>query len=255
MSENALKRRLHESDELLLGMFITLESPAIVEMAGLAGFDFVIVDMEHSNLTELDLENMARAGKAAGVSVMVRPRDNEPHTIGRAMGTAIDGLLIPQIDSAEQAQRAVSAAYYAPRGTRGVSSLTRASGFGLGLRPPDPVLAVQIESKASVDAIEEILDVPLVDVAFVGPSDLKDSLVAARGSSDGVDEELQTALEHVVSTIAAGDLPLLGVPSTHPAMKWDRATSIERRARFATIGADVSFLAGGMKEAVAPFRD
>jgi 2-keto-3-deoxy-L-rhamnonate aldolase RhmA len=251
---NRLRERLHGSDDLLVGIFITLPSSALVEMAAIAGFDFVIVDMEHTNLTELDVEDMARAGGAAGISVMVRPRDKEPETIIRIMETGVDGLLIPQIDDAEQAQRAVSAAYYAPRGTRGVSSLSRAANYGFGGEQPDPVCAVQIESKASVDAIEGILDVPMIDVAFVGPSDLRNSLIAHAGNADGVDDAVRSAVETTTAAIAARDLPFLGVPAPHPAMKWDRDRCVERGARFATLGADVSILAGGMKGAVAPFR-
>ena len=253
MRTNALRQRLYETDDLLLGIFVTLRSAAIVEMAGLSGLDFVIIDMEHTNIDEADLEDMARAGWANGISVVVRIRDKQPATILRVMEAGVDGLLIPQVDSAEQAEQAVRAAYYAPRGARGVSSLSRAAGFGFGGGQPDPVCAVQIESKASIDEIEAILAVPMVDVAFIGPSDLRNSLVADQGSVGGVDETLQTAIERAVSAIGSQDVPFLGVPATHPSVGWDQETCVSRGARFVTLGADVSTLAGGLKAMIAPF--
>lgn len=251
---NRLRDLLENSDRVVLGMFVTLRNPAIVEMAGLAGLDFVLLDLEHTGLNEADVEDMARAGKGVGVSTVVRVRDQQPEAIGRVMEAGIEGLLIPQIDNADEARVAVNAAYYPPRGTRGMSSLSRAAGWAFGRQQPDPVCAVQIESRAAVENIESILEVPRVDIAFIGPSDLRSSLLPEDGSQDGVDAALQAAIERVVTKVTERDRPYLGIAATHPAMKWDLAACKSRGGRFATLGADVSILAGGLKAMIAPYQ-
>lgn len=179
---NLLKSAIQERG-YVLGPFMKLDSPAVVELAGLGGFDFVIIDMEHGPLDVLTAENMVRAAHLRNVCAIVRVGENNPLMISRALDIGADGVQVPQISNAADAERAVAAAKFYPRGERGVcryvraadySNLPKAEYFKQANR--DTAVIIHIEGQEGLKNLDEILKVDGVDVLFIGPYDLSQSL-------------------------------------------------------------------------------
>lgn len=166
----------------VFGLFMIATDPAMVESAGYAGYDFVLLDMEHGTTTFQTLPNLIQAANVAGVMPVVRVPRGSDIWIDQALDVGAGGLMIPQIDTAEQARAAVSAAKFAPLGTRGTCRFVRSACFG-GVpgseyfqKAQDTVVIVQAEGKKAVENLDEILDVEGIDIVFVGPYDLSSSL-------------------------------------------------------------------------------
>lgn len=171
-----------DSDQGALGPFMITSDPAFVEAAGHAGYDFVLLDMEHGPGTFENLQNLIRAANVTGVCPVVRVPRGTDIWIDRALDVGAGALLIPQIDTAEQARAVVSAAKFSPVGTRGTCRFVRSAGYGsvpggeYFSRAQETVVIIQAEGKKAVENLDEILDVPGIDVVFVGPYDLSSSL-------------------------------------------------------------------------------
>ena len=159
-----------DSDKGALGPFMIGTDPAFVESAGHAGYDFVLLDMEHGTTTFETLPHLIRAANVAGVCPVVRVPRGSDIWIDQALDVGAGGVMIPQIDTAEQARAAVSAAKFSPVGTRAVPGSEYFS------KAQDTVVILQAEGKKAVENLDEILDVPGIDVVFVGPYDLSSSL-------------------------------------------------------------------------------
>jgi 2-dehydro-3-deoxyglucarate aldolase len=164
-----------------IGSWITLAHPAIAEIMARAGFDWLTVDMEHSVLTIREAEELIRIIDLCGVTPLVRLSANDPVQIKRLMDAGAYGVIVPMINSAAEAKRAVAAVRYPPRGRRGVG-LARAQGYGtsfdryLNWVNKGPLVIVQVEHIEAVDNLEAILAVEGVDGFIVGPYDLSGSL-------------------------------------------------------------------------------
>ena len=171
-----------DSDKGALGPFMIGTDPAFVEAAGYAGYDFVLLDMEHGTTTFQTLPHLIRAANVAGVCPVVRVPRGTDIWIDQALDVGAGAIMIPQIDTAEQARAAVSAAKFSPVGTRGTCRFVRSAGFGAVpgseyfSKAQDTVVILQAEGRKAVENLDEILDVPGVDVVFVGPYDLSSSL-------------------------------------------------------------------------------
>ncbi|MCC6720327.1 MAG: 2-dehydro-3-deoxyglucarate aldolase, partial [Acetobacteraceae bacterium] len=159
-------------------------APQLVEMLGHAGFDWVLLDCEHGSLALSDVEIMAMAADAVGITAIARPRSNAPADIQSVMDRGVAGVQIPHINTADDARRAVAAVKFGPGAARGLAAGTRPDRWGLGARMPDfteqananSLVCVQIEHQQAVANIDEILAVPGIDVFFIGPSDLSQSM-------------------------------------------------------------------------------
>ena len=164
------------------GPFMICTDPALVEAAGHAGYDFVLLDMEHGTTTFQTLPNLIRAANVAGVCPIVRVPRGTDIWIDQALDVGAGGIMIPQIDSAEQAREAIKAAKFAPLGLRGTCRFVRSAGFGAipgseyFSKANETVVILQAEGKKAVENLDEILDVPGIDVIFVGPYDLSSAL-------------------------------------------------------------------------------
>lgn len=166
------------SDAPCFGTWLSSGSPTVTELAARCGFDWLLFDMEHGCLSEADLLANLRAAGGRDVVLVVRVPTHESGLIGRALDWGADAIMVPHVESAEEARDLVAAMCYPPRGRRGYSRSVRA--FSYGLREPGahpmPSLFVQIESVEGVANVEEIASVDGVDVLFVGPADLGLSL-------------------------------------------------------------------------------
>jgi 4-hydroxy-2-oxoheptanedioate aldolase len=214
---NRMKARMARG-EAALGCSLMFPSPQIVEMLGHAGFDWVLLDCEHGSLSLTDVEVMAMAADAVGITAIARPRGNTAADIQSVMDRGVAGVQVPHVNTAEDARRAVSAVKFGPGAARGLAAGTRPDRWGLGARMPDfaaqanahSLVCVQIEHQEAVANIEEILGVEGVDVFFIGPSDLSQSMGFP---GDPKAPPVAAAIEATLARIrAAGRTP--GMPAT-----------------------------------------
>jgi 2-keto-3-deoxy-L-rhamnonate aldolase RhmA len=167
---------LLRSGNPVLGTFVGIPSPALVEMCGHAGLDFVVIDNEHGPAGIETTEHLIRAARAANVAPIVRTQEAD---ILRVLDVGASGIQVPQVESAAQAARIVAAAKYPPVGTRGAAFSTRAAGYGFFGGDPHiaasnegTVVVIMVETREGVKNLDAILDVPGVDAVFIGPNDL-----------------------------------------------------------------------------------
>lgn len=190
----------------MVGVFCTLPSPGLVEVAAKAGFDFAIIDMEHGGISYETAENMCRAADAGGITPIIRIQENGPKWILRALEIGALGLLVPWVNSREEAESAAAASRYCPDGERGWAPITRGMDYGLaGTEDPDflqnanreIMVIVQIETKEAVANADEICSVPGVDLIFIGPGDLSQSLGLP---GQFTHPTVEAAIERVIAT-------------------------------------------------------
>lgn len=166
----------------VIGSFMKTTDPAYIEIAGYAGYDFVIIDLEHGPSSIENAQNLVRAAQISGVVPIIRTQDNSEIAIQKALDIGAMGIQPPQINNAEQAKQAVRAAKYAPNGVRGVCRFVRASKYSSQDRDEyfkaanENLVILQLEGKSAIDNIDEILKVDGVDIYFIGPYDLSASL-------------------------------------------------------------------------------
>ena len=175
-----LKQKL-KNNQLTIGSWITLGHPAIAEIMAQSGFDWLTVDMEHSAITMHEAQQLIQTIDLAGCVPLVRVGNNDPNLIKRVMDAGAHGVIVPMVNSANDAEAAVRAVKYPPKGTRGVG-LARAQGYGLDFEnykdwvETESIVIVQIEHIDAVNNIEEILLTEGVDGFIIGPYDLSGSL-------------------------------------------------------------------------------
>jgi 2-dehydro-3-deoxyglucarate aldolase/4-hydroxy-2-oxoheptanedioate aldolase len=162
-------------DHPKIGTWISTASPSVVELAGLCGFDWVLIDLEHGCAGESAVPAQLHALQGTGAAAIVRVGAPHADLIARLLDWGADGIMVPRVESAAEAAAAVEAANYPPLGKRGFSRTVRAHKYGM--RSPDcaprPMVVAQIESAASVGRADEIARVEGVDALFVGPADLQ----------------------------------------------------------------------------------
>jgi 4-hydroxy-2-oxoheptanedioate aldolase len=213
--ENRLKRRV-AAGEQVYGAWLSLASPAVAELMAGAGFDFLIVDQEHGAGSLQDAAHMLRAIEAMGCPAIVRVPWNDQVYIKRILDLGAQSLMIPMVESAEEAEAAVAACRYPPLGRRGYAApAMRCSGYGLA---PDYVaraheelfLIVQIESAAAAERAEAIAAVAGVDMVLIGVNDLAGSI----GRLERLDHpEVDALVRRAEAGIRAAGKPLGTVPS------------------------------------------
>jgi len=180
IKQKMLKNKLN-NNELTLGSWLTLGSLSITEIMAKASFDWLVVDLEHSSISIDRAAEMIRIIDLCGLTPLVRLTTNDANQIKRVMDAGAGGIIVPMINSSEEAKKAVKATRYSPNGTRGVG-LARAQGYGVNFneylewQANNPVVIVQIEHIEAVDKIEEILTEPGVDGFIIGPYDLSCSM-------------------------------------------------------------------------------
>lgn len=186
MSDNAF-RELLGSGRFAAGMFSFIGSEAIVDLAGYAGFDFLIFDTEHASYDVATIERLVRACEAAGIASVVRISHADPYLIARVLDTGVDGLMFARTPSAHAAADIVDMVRLPPVGSRGACPGSRAGQYFLmpqdeyTRRSDDVALVVMIETKEGLAEVEAILDTPGIDGVAVGPVDLSYSLGVTRG--------------------------------------------------------------------------
>lgn len=222
MNENAMKARF-AAGEPAFGLSVMIPSPQIVESAAGMGFDWVLIDCEHGTVGLESMELMIMAAEASGVTPIVRPRTNSASDILQAMDRGASGVQVPHINTAAEARAAVAAVKFHPQGQRSLAAGTRASGYGfrgsMGGFVEEAnrrtLVCVQIEDEAALPNVDEILRVEGIDVFFIGPSDLSQSMGHPGNPKE---PRVARAIEDTLAKIvAAGKTP--GMPATADAVQ------------------------------------
>ncbi len=180
---NWMKQKI-DQNQMVLGPFCKLTEPAIYELLGLAGFDFAIIDMEHGPISFETAQNLIRVCELNQVSPVVRVPKNEEHYILRALDIGAHAVEVPEINTREQAERLAEAARYYPEGKRGLCRFVRAAEYSRMSRGADYlrcanrniVVIAHLEGIEGVGNLDEILEVEGIDVIFIGPYDLSQSM-------------------------------------------------------------------------------
>ncbi len=159
--------------DVRLGAWASLGEPRTAAALEASGLDWVVLDMQHGHFDDRAVRDTLALRRERRVPLLVRVRANDPAAIGRVLDAGADGVIVPLVDTAEDAESAVAAATYPPRGTRSwgpLAGLERTD--GPDGRPPRPFVAVMVETAEGLDAVGDIAAVDGVDMVFVGPFDL-----------------------------------------------------------------------------------
>lgn len=252
LQRNHFKKAISQRQQQI-GLWSTLSTAFAAEAVAGAGFDWLLLDTEHSpgDVLTVMAQLQALSGYPA-VSPVVRPATNDPVLIKRFLDVGAQSLLIPYVQSADEAAAAVAAVRYPPAGIRGVSALTRATQFGrikeYATTASDEIcVLVQIETQAGLDALESIASVDGVDGVFIGPADLAASL----GHIGALDHPVVVAaVEDAIRRIAEIGKPS-GILTGSPQFA---ERCIELGTSFTAVGVDVGLLARAADGLLKRFR-
>ncbi len=233
---------------LQAGTFVKTPAPQVIEVLGLSGLDFAVVDAEHAPFDRATIDLMVLAGRAANLPVFVRVPDDRHSTLLSTLDVGAAGLLIPHVDSAEQAAEIVRNTRFSG-GERGYSGSPRYAGYGsLGMaealrRGDKAQILCQIESAAAVEACEAIVATPGIDGVFIGRSDLSLSM----GESSPAAPSVVAATKRIIAAgAAAGKLVGMFVGSMAEA-----ANFTALGANWFIVGSDQTILRQGAREIAA----
>lgn len=229
------------------GLFVMTGEPALVEILGHAGFDYVLLDTEHGPNDIRAIEHMIRAAEVSGCVPFVRVTKNDAGLILRALDVGAKGVVVPQVNDAAEARAAVRAARYAPNGDRGIAGVVRAAKYGfvpMGgyLEQSNRAVMVftQVEHVEAVRNLDEILAVEGLDGIYIGPTDLSQTM-GITGQFD--DPKLRETIEDIiVRARRAGKVVGLFCLNAADAKFWH-----EKGVNFITVGTDTMLFAAGAR--------
>jgi len=251
LPRNTFKQAL-KAGKAQIGLWSSLSSPYSVEVIAGAGFDWLLLDMEHS---PSDLENVLSQLQAAApyaTHPVVRVPWNDMVTIKRVLDVGAQSLLVPYVSSAQEAADAVSHTRYPPKGVRGVAGTTRATRFGrihdYARRAHEEMcLLVQVENQAGLESIEAICGIDGIDGVFIGPADLHASL---GHPGEIANPKVKPLIDEGIRRIRkSGKAPGILTPNEEDARRW-----LDCGALFVAVGADVGILARGAEALAAKFK-
>lgn len=237
---NAFKAALKRG-ELQIGLWSSLCSPIVSEIISQSGFDWILVDTEHSPNEPPDVLAQLQALKGGTATPIVRPAWNDAVLLKRLLDIGVQAVLVPFVQNAEEARKAVAACRYPPAGIRGITVSGRGSHYG---RVPDYLkradgeicVLVQVETGEALARIEEIASVDGVDGVFIGPADLSASLGHIGNPGH---PEVQAAIQDAVKRLTAIGKPAGILTPSEP----DARRYIEWGYRFVAVGSDLGLMA------------
>ena len=207
MKQNKMKAKLLRG-EPAFGVSIMIPCPQIVEMVGKLGFDWVLIDCEHGTISIETVEMLAMAAEACGITPIARPRTKSPEDILNVMDRGVMGVQVPHVNTADDAQQAVEAVKYYPLGKRGLAAGTRPAEYGFGetmdrfveISNRETLVCVQLEEELAIENTGDILNVDHVDVFFIGPSDLSQSMgYPGNSKAPPVQEAIEATFKKILS--------------------------------------------------------
>ena len=252
MRRNVIKQRLANGDRIVGTMIQEVRTPAMAQILKQVGFDFFMIDTEHG---AFDLETVAetiRVGRILDMCPLVRVTSPEYHLIARVLDQGAMGIMMPRIETRDQVETLVESMKYPPVGKRGCSSDAPHSEYSFGplaefieVNNQDTMVVAQIERKVAVEHIDELLSVPGVDVALIGPEDLSVSMGVPGESGhpsvvEAIEAVIQAAKRHGVA-------PGIHMGSVGPLRDW-----LAKGMRMIMYSSDLGFLmdaaAAGLEE-------
>lgn len=251
LPRNAFKSAL-ASGELQIGLWSSLCSNIAAEVVAHSGFDWILLDSEHSPNEVPDLLVQLQALNGGTATGIVRPAWNDIVLIKRVLDIGAQGILVPFVQSAEEARQAVAATRYPPRGVRGVTGSGRAARYGrvknyLREAESEICVIVQIETREALGRLEEIAGVDGVDGVFIGPADLAASMGHV-GNPQA--EDVQAAIKDAAARLGAIEKPA-GILAFAPDIA---KTYIDWGYSFVAVGSDLSLLAQGADALAGAFK-
>ncbi|MBF0541695.1 MAG: 2,4-dihydroxyhept-2-ene-1,7-dioic acid aldolase [Nitrospirae bacterium] len=251
--KNTLKQKLHNKT-LTIGSWITIGNTTVAEIMAKAGFDWLTIDIEHSSITFDQTQQLIQVIELAGVTPLVRVGENSSYIIKRVMDSGAHGVIVPMVNTKEDAQYAVDCVKYPPVGKRGVG-LARAQGYGFGFEEykrfdrEDSIIIVLIEHIDAVKNIEEILSVDGIDAFIIGPYDLSASMgMPGEFNHPEVKKELQKVIEFSKTYKRSSGFHVVPPDPTLVTKK------IDEGYRFIGFGLDTLFLGTSCREGLKFIR-
>jgi 2-keto-3-deoxy-L-rhamnonate aldolase RhmA len=251
--ENTLKDKLQRG-EAVIGPFMCCRHGTFIEIVGMAGFDFAIIDSEHGPLSMETAEDLCRAAQGVGLAPIVRVRRNEASLIQRALDIGSAGVQVPQIETRADAEATVRGAKYSPLGQRGLSYYTRAGDYVLfgtqGVTDQlnaNQLVIVHVEGVRGLENLEEIVQVPGIDIIFLGPYDLSQSFGIPGQVND---PRVVKGMEDATRAIrAAGKYAGTFAANSDTARRW-----IDAGVQYVSLGVDVGIFADACKDLLQSVR-
>jgi 2-keto-3-deoxy-L-rhamnonate aldolase RhmA len=248
---NRVKQLLKEGKPAL-GTWVTIGHPEVAEILSRQGFDWMLFDTEHSPLSIETIETLIQAMGASETVPLIRVAWNDPVMIKRALDIGSYGVVIPWVNSREDAVNAVKACRYPPEGIRGVGP-RRAADYGeraieyFERADKELLVVVQIETQKSIDSAEEIFSVPGIDAFLIGPADLSASLgIFGQWNHPRLEEAIQRVVRAAREAgIACGIVPL---------DLEDAKKRLKEGFQFISLGGDITYLIAGAQEAINSTR-
>jgi 2-dehydro-3-deoxyglucarate aldolase/4-hydroxy-2-oxoheptanedioate aldolase len=247
-----LRRRLADG-EVTVGTFVGLASSTAAEVCAASGADWVLIDLEHGSGGEDAVREGVLAAGSYGVPTIVRVESADRIRIGRVLDLGAAGIMVPRLETVEQAQASVRHMHYPPHGDRGVATYNRACRWGMDRRPltepaQETLGVIQIETLDALNSVEDIAAQDGVDVLFVGPLDLSYALGVPLQLDSS---EFQEALYRVIAAAelhnkTAGILAVDGMGA---------AKYIRQGFRFVAIGSDSTIMAAAFRDAFETARN
>lgn len=243
MQENKVKRMIR-SGQAVFGCFTRYADSNLTELLSLQGFDFLVFDAEHGPIEPRDCLQMVRSAELHGITPIVRPTTNQKPILLRYLDTGVQGVLVPMVCTVADAHAVVHATKFQPLGSRGLAG-SRSADYGQKFSLPEyakfsneqTLVVVQIETVEAIQALPQIVNVDAVDVIFVGPADLSQSL-GVTGQMQH--PKLQQAIDRIQEIVAESDKGLgIMVGNADAANKW-----VDRGAKFIAITIEAMVKAG-----------
>lgn len=235
-----------------IGLWCSLTSSVAIESIADSGYDWLLIDTEHAPNELPDVQGHLRAIAASPTNAIVRPAWNDAVLLKRLLDVGAQSVLVPFVQNAEEARRAVAATRYPPQGIRGVSVATRANGFGrikdyFARANNEICVLVQVETRTALTEVEAIAAVDGVDGVFIGPSDLAADM--GHLGASGHAEVHATIADGIGRIRASGKAAGILAPVEADARKW-----LDMGCSFVAVGSDLGLLVRGSEALLARFR-
>jgi 2-dehydro-3-deoxyglucarate aldolase len=245
--KNILKEKVKQK-KVVFGGYISMAHPDVAEVIGAAGYDWVLFDTEHAPLDVATIQMLMQAMRFSQTPTLVRVAWNDMVLIKRALDIGTSGIIVPWVNSREDAMRAVSAMRYPPAGLRGVGPRRAAiiDPEYIETANKELFLAIQIETKQAIDRVDEILSVEGIDAAFIGPYDLSFSL--------GVPRQWESPIfTNAVKRVLEGSTRHNVAPGVLAPVEWEKR--MREGFRMIQTPGDIDILQQGAAENLRKMRD
>lgn len=253
MVKNHLKRRLAEG-KAAVGTFITCNAPDLVEICALTGFDFVVIDLEHGPMSPESAQHLIRAAEFRGISPIIRIPNRFESTILHILDVGAHGIQVPQVNDAQAAQEIIEYSKYSPEGRRGLA-FPRSADYGITdlskyfeHENNETMIITHCENKTCLDNLEAICELPQIDVIFLGPYDMSQSM----GVIGNVTHELVENAAKQVLEITARYGKAAGIFAGNGQIARQRA---QQGFRYITIGMDTTLYGAKCKQEIDAFKN